>query len=519
VATVRRYALPYLAFVVVCAVLAGLAAYVVARRHVSYTARSTFAVSSVSSTEQLLQSGSSPSPAATANYVQSQSAVITGVAVLSRARRILAKEGLGPFGRVQANANADAGTIAVVTNAKTAAAAAATANAVVLAYRQAVVENRRTRLRSAANSLAGQMAVLQRTTARLRRQERRASPGVRSEITTQRLAAQDRYQEVYTQQQNLLTRLGVVDSGAEVLATAQPGNALPSRTGRLGALGLLLGGALAALAALLRERGAGIVRRPADIEDETSLTVLADLPRVSRRRRRHLAPQQRSGNFFEALRRVRVHLQLLGSAGDPTQVVLLTSADPGEGKTFVAANLAATWAASGQRVLLMSTDVRKPDVERLLTKRSMGAGGLSSVLRGPRPSHLADATIRDVQRNLDLLPAGSAAGSLGDDLQTPEFEALLNQARGAYDAIIMDSPPLLSASDGLILAGMADVTLVVAALGATRRARLRLAREILNSALPPRVYAIANRDVGAGVARGDANQARPDQAEAGTSLR
>jgi capsular exopolysaccharide synthesis family protein len=171
---------------------------------------------------------------------------------------------------------------------------------------------------------------------------------------------------------------------------------------------------------------------------------------------------------------------LLSAAPRPPQAVLVTSAQPGEGKTCTAVNLAIGLAQRGVPVVLVDADLRRPGVSRALDISANGAG-LSTTLSG---GHTLDDAIfkHETVPNLWVLPAGPEAPNPADLLSSPAMQKVLTELRGRFEHIIVDSAPLLLVTDATILSRMVDGTVLVVESGVMARRGLVRARRILESA-------------------------------------
>lgn len=197
----------------------------------------------------------------------------------------------------------------------------------------------------------------------------------------------------------------------------------------------------------------------------------------------------------EAFRTLRTSLAL---SNEPTGRIVVTSAEPGDGKTTVLANTAVACAKSGRRTLLVDADLRRPGLTGLLGYR--GADGLSTVIRSQEPVEQT-APLR-IQRTevplLDVLPSGPRPANPAELLAGPKFSELLAWAEGHYDQILIDSPPILATSDTAIVGRLVDgVLLVVQPLKNKRRLVLR-AVESLGQLKIPLIGVVANRIGGGG---------------------
>jgi len=189
----------------------------------------------------------------------------------------------------------------------------------------------------------------------------------------------------------------------------------------------------------------------------------------------HLPKSQMS----EAFRALRTAL-LLSRADHPPQVVLVTSALPREGKTTTAANLAVTLAQLGDRTLLIDADLRKPGIGRLLNMTDGEYAGLSSYLAGVSSLELV-AVPHPLIPNLVAIPTGPLPPNPADLLSSHKLTDALRELRGQYKFIVIDSPPIMAATDAVILSVQADGVLLVVRSGETPKEAFTRARDLLNS--------------------------------------
>jgi polysaccharide biosynthesis transport protein len=166
----------------------------------------------------------------------------------------------------------------------------------------------------------------------------------------------------------------------------------------------------------------------------------------------------------EAYRGIRTSL-LFSSAESQPQVILVSSAAPQEGKTVTCANLAITMAQSGNRVLLLDCDMRKPSVHRVFAIPR--EKGISNLLVGS--SELKEVLIPSGVPNLDTIPCGPVPPNPSELLGSGRMQRLLAALRKNYTHILIDSPPVTAVTDAVILAKMADAILLVVRAGDTPR--------------------------------------------------
>jgi succinoglycan biosynthesis transport protein ExoP len=251
--------------------------------------------------------------------------------------------------------------------------------------------------------------------------------------------------------------------------------------------------------ALLREYMDNTVKSPDDVETLSRLPSLAvvpafvesngDRPRVKllkgassnghEKRIELVAQHLPKSQMSEAFRALRTAL-LLSQADHPPQVILVTSALPREGKTTAAANLAVTLAQLGDRTLLIDADLRKPGVGRLLNLGSGKYAGLSSYLAGV--SSLELVTIQHpAVPNLSAIPTGPLPPNPADLLSSHKLTEAIAELRTKFKFIVIDSPPIMAATDAVILSVKADGVLLVVRSGETPKEAFTRTRDLLLS--------------------------------------
>jgi protein-tyrosine kinase len=171
-------------------------------------------------------------------------------------------------------------------------------------------------------------------------------------------------------------------------------------------------------------------------------------------------PREAPAEEFRTLRTRLNHLQTL----QPLHTLVVTSASPAEGKSFTAANLALTQAQlADKRVLLADFDFRRPTVDK--TFQVPISPGLTNYLQGT--ASLGDVLMRIGDSNLYMVTAGDAVPNPLELLNLRECQSLIGELRSHFDWVIIDSPPLLFAADGNLLATMCDGTILVVRIGTT----------------------------------------------------
>jgi polysaccharide biosynthesis transport protein len=287
-------------------------------------------------------------------------------------------------------------------------------------------------------------------------------------------------------------RTASVQSGLESLEIDIVDKALPPATPVLQPQSTMIMTALAfslvagvVVSFLLESLDTGL-RSIAEIESITELPSLAIIPRARRSSAEQAATlttaqrnvgvlTQPKSQFAESFRSLRTSL-LLSTAGHPPRFIVLTSATPSEGKTTAATNLAAILAQRDTRVLLIDGDLRRPNIHHRFGLN--GKIGLTTVLTGATK---LEETVQGVPEipNLDILPSGPVPPFPTEMLSSGAMDAILRRCAEIYDYVVIDSPPILSVTDGVILARQADAVVLVVRHGKSSKHVVRRARDIL----------------------------------------
>jgi capsular exopolysaccharide synthesis family protein len=204
------------------------------------------------------------------------------------------------------------------------------------------------------------------------------------------------------------------------------------------------------------------------VEERVGLTFLGIIPTVERNQDGtphdlvvHDLPKTAAA---ECMRAVRTNL-LFMSPEKPLKTIMITSSGPQEGKTTTATSLAITMAASGSRVLLVDADMRRPRIHRIFGLANKA--GLSSLILGE--GSLAEVVQPTQISGLSVLPCGPVPPNPAELLHTAAFKRLVAEMAGAYDRIIIDSPPVGVVADAVVMGTQVDGAVVVLKAGQTNR--------------------------------------------------
>jgi capsular exopolysaccharide synthesis family protein len=184
-----------------------------------------------------------------------------------------------------------------------------------------------------------------------------------------------------------------------------------------------------------------------------------------------------SQSLVENFRVIRTNMLSMGALTKPPHVIMVTSAMPKEGKTVVSSNLAASFALTGARTLLIDTDLRRGRLHRLFGYRK--EPGLSNVLLGE--SSLQQSFRPTPQKNLTILSAGGHLPSGTELLGSPAFAELMKDLRGQFERIVIDTPPVLGLSETSILQTHVDGVVFVIWTAHTPKSGVQSAIEMLRA--------------------------------------
>ena len=198
------------------------------------------------------------------------------------------------------------------------------------------------------------------------------------------------------------------------------------------------------------------------------------VPRGLQPKGNQLATLDGLSSVVEAYRMLRTSL-LLSTAGKPPKTILLTSSQPGEGKTTTAVNTAISMAQLGSSVLLIDADMRRPTVHK--TFKLARARGLSTYLSGN--GDIESLIIKLPMPNLSVLTSGPIPPNPAELISSDRMRELLKTLSLRYDHIIIDSPPLITVTDPVILSTMVDGSMLVVQSGRSTKELIRRARQEL----------------------------------------
>lgn len=302
-----------------------------------------------------------------------------------------------------------------------------------------------------------------------------------------------RLQSVLDASLNRLQQINLAQGGgfdAKTLADPGPGAKVSPIFWQFFMLGALMGLGLSAAGAYLLDMADKSFRTPDEIRKRLGLSIIGHVPYVPAPTEPVmtvdgagnpveldpglLALHQPMSPSSEGFRGIRTALYF-NTHAQRHKVIQVTSPNMGDGKTTLITNLAVTIAQSGRKVLIVDADLRRPRVHRAFGLA--GKIGLAEVIAGT--AELDEAIQITVVPNLSVLPCGRRPQNPAELLTSPRFEDVLDDLRGAFDYVLIDTPPLLAVSDPCIVAPRMDGLILAIRVAKNGRPSAERARDIL----------------------------------------
>ena len=197
-----------------------------------------------------------------------------------------------------------------------------------------------------------------------------------------------------------------------------------------------------------------------DVQKITHAPIIGELPRCDVKTNGSIVIQENKNNLMEeCFRGLRTNLLFMLEKGQ--QVILFSSTQPGEGKSFVAGNTAASLAFLGKKVLIIGMDIRKPGLNKVF-RLANRAVGITNYLSDPDRTNLLDIIQpSDISPNLDILPGGSVPPNPTELVAREHLDHAIEELKKHYDYIILDTAPIAMIADTAIIGRIADICVYV----------------------------------------------------------
>lgn len=260
------------------------------------------------------------------------------------------------------------------------------------------------------------------------------------------------------------------------------------------AFGGIIGLFLSLISVLLLEQSDRRVRNVDSVRRLASGPVIGAMPRLTRRQLQDMIEGDAPPHAIEACGLACANLSLVARNGhklDPwkQQILLITSALPGEGKSVIASQIARTFARTGRRVILVDADMRRASQNKMFNMDE--PHGFAELLAGER--RLDEVLVSVDEENLLVLPSGSPNQSPTDLIALPDTPKILDMLKAEADIVILDTPACSVVADALFLAPYADSIMFVVGIGQVDEDVVRSAAEALQSANAKTMVYFVNR--------------------------
>ncbi|WP_168409079.1 polysaccharide biosynthesis tyrosine autokinase [Acinetobacter indicus] len=288
------------------------------------------------------------------------------------------------------------------------------------------------------------------------------------------MALLNSYQQLRVVKAGEIGNVRIVDNAVEPLAPIKP------QKMRVIVISLFIGIFIGLLLALLRHMLRSGVKDSTQIENELDLPVYATVPRspvqeswvklLKKKKNIPILAVKHSDDIaIESLRSMRTAIHFALSSAK-NNIIMVSGPAPEVGKSFISTNLATILAQSQKRVLIIDADLRRGYLHKYFNQQAQP--GLADYLNGQ--TELSQVIKATEVSGLDVIARGKSPANPSELLSTSQFAAMLNQLSEQYDHILIDTPPILAVTDGIIISQHAGVNLVIARYAKTQMKELEL---------------------------------------------
>ncbi len=302
------------------------------------------------------------------------------------------------------------------------------------------------------------------------------------------LLIEEKYQEAVISEKSIPSNVQVIDAAIFPITPSKPNRIL------IVFAGLVIGLGLAAGYVVVRKYFDVSIRTPEDVQRKGA-NVLVWIPDAQEfednfdEEHEIIVASRPDSIPTESFLSAKMKLQYSKLLDRPIKTILVTSPTPKDGKTFVCGNLASTYAATNQKTLVIDLDLRKPRLHRIF-KIERGSGVTDYLFKSASLSEIVRPTFIN---RLDIITAGTVPPNPAEIVSSKELRELLELLKTRYDAILIDSPPVIAVSDAGVLSSYVDATVLVASVNQTRIDLLQEAINTLNSVSSSFVGVILNK--------------------------
>jgi len=254
--------------------------------------------------------------------------------------------------------------------------------------------------------------------------------------------------------------------------------------------GLLLGIAIPAATIFVKRKLMPKFKDQEELERLTKLPIIGEICADNKKNHEPVVVRNNVASpIAELFRLLRNNINFVGRGKD-NKVILLTSTISGEGKTFVALNLAMTYALTGKRTVVLGLDIRRPVLAHICGISN--SRGITTYLSGQEPDLNSIIVQSNFSDNLYVLPAGPVPPNPNELLMSERMETIFSRLREEFDYIIVDSSPIGMVSDTFLFTHLTDVQIYVTRASYSSRKSLKVLHSAVSTGRLPHAYILIN---------------------------
>jgi capsular exopolysaccharide synthesis family protein len=310
------------------------------------------------------------------------------------------------------------------------------------------------------------------------------------EIERQQIIKQQLYLYLLQKREETALSLNVTVANNRVIEPVMMQGQVTPKPTQVKLMGISLGLLLPIIIIILLQVMNNKVMVEDHIKEKTTVPILCTIPFTEQTNHVVISDTKRSA-AAEMFRLMRANLQFIGE-GISNKVIAITSSISGEGKSFITVNLGLTLAVAGKKVLIMEMDMRKPKLAGYLGHQKGMGKALTEYLVDDKIEIEEIIYKSNIHANLFYVPCGPIPPNPSELLLSEKLKALLDELKGEYDYVLIDTPPIGLVSDALLFSRTVDVTFYIVRQNLTERRQLNILEELRVNKKMPRLYVIFN---------------------------